>query len=95
MPFPLPFAEPSKESSPQDSIRFIQNQVTQHHRRFSDSIPLIASENLVSPLAAEMFATDLHNRYAEGLPGSRYYEGNADFDPIESHVESLAKRLFA
>ncbi|HIG04031.1 MAG TPA: serine hydroxymethyltransferase [Candidatus Poseidoniales archaeon] len=94
-PFPQPFSEPSKESLPQDSIRFIQNQVTQHHRRFSDSIPLIASENLVSPLAAEMFATDLHNRYAEGLPGSRYYEGNADFDPIESHVESLAKRLFA
>lgn len=94
-PFPAPHVEPIIGPNNFESIRFIQNQVTRHHRRFRDSIPLIASENLVSPLAAEMFATDLHNRYAEGLPGSRYYEGNADFDPIESHVESLAKRLFA
>lgn len=92
--FPDPFAKPADNSSPLDSLNWFHSQVERHHQRFENSIPLIASENLVSPLAAEMFASDLHNRYAEGLPGARYYEGNADYDPIEEHVESLAKRLF-
>jgi len=92
--FPEPHQQPSSESPPSESLKWIQSQVIQHHQRFARSIPLIASENLVSPLAAEMFSSDLHNRYAEGLPGSRYYEGNADYDPIEEHVENLAKRLF-
>jgi len=92
--FPDPLIEPNPNSDPKQSLSFIQGQIFQHHERFRDSIPLIASENLVSPRSAEMFNTDLHNRYAEGLPGSRYYEGNADYDPIESHVEGLAKRLF-
>ena len=93
-PFPEPPAFPPSNAEPSASLHWIQNQVMQHHSRFEKSIPLIASENLVSPRAAEMFCSDLHNRYAEGLPGSRYYEGNADYDPIETHVEDLAKRLF-
>ena len=92
--FPDPLPLPPKNSNLTENISYIQFQVSQHHKRFSDSIPLIASENLVSPLSMEMFSTDLHNRYAEGLPGKRYYEGNIDFDPIESHTENLAKRLF-
>ena len=93
--FPEPFTSPSNDAEPAESVNWLHSQVKRHHQRFASSIPLIASENLVSPLAAEMFATDLHNRYAEGLPGARYYEGNADYDPIEEHVESLAKRLFS
>ena len=92
--FPEPHQQPSGTAPPQESLKWIQSQVIRHHQRFARSIPLIASENLVSPLAAEMFSSDLHNRYAEGLPGSRYYEGNADYDPIEEHVENLAKKLF-
>ena len=92
--FPEPLPVPQENSNLSENINYIQFQVSQHHKRFSRSIPLIASENLVSPLAMEMFATDLHNRYAEGLPGKRYYEGNIDFDPIESHTENLARRLF-
>jgi len=94
-PFPEPIAFPDIDGPVKENLRYIQSQVIQHHRRFQNSVPLIASENLVSPRAAEMFATDLHNRYAEGLPGSRYYEGNADYDPIETHTENLAKRLFS
>jgi len=92
--FPEPHQQPSGTAPPQESLKWMQSQVIRHHQRFARSIPLIASENLVSPLAAEMFSSDLHNRYAEGLPGSRYYEGNADYDPIEEHVENLAKKLF-
>ena len=92
--FPEPLPLPDKKSKMRENLKYIQSQVLQHHHRFSNSIPLIASENLVSPMAMEMFTTDLHNRYAEGLPGKRYYEGNVDFDPIESLTENLAKRLF-
>ncbi len=69
--FPEPSVLPADDSRPLDNLNYIQSQVIQHHKRFCRSIPLIASENLVSPLAMEMFNTDLHNRYAEGLPGKR------------------------
>ncbi|EQD58704.1 serine hydroxymethyltransferase, partial [mine drainage metagenome] len=57
--------------------------VRHHSARFERAIPLIASENLLSPYAKEMLISDLHSRYAEGLPGERYYEGNEDVDTIE------------
>jgi glycine hydroxymethyltransferase len=38
--------------------------------------------------------SDLHGRYAEGLPGKRYYQGCDDFDDIESIGISLAKQVF-
>jgi|GEM_PF-4980753 len=65
-----------------------------HSARFERSIPLIASENLLSPYAKELMISDLHSRYAEGLPGERYYEGNEDVDEIERVCLGLAKRLF-
>ena len=92
--FPEPLKIPKSSSESRESLVFFRNQVEQHHKRFEGSIPLIASENLVSRAAMDMFTTDLHNRYAEGLPGSRYYEGNEDYDPIEVHTEELAKKLF-
>jgi glycine hydroxymethyltransferase len=65
-----------------------------HNAWFRDSIPLIASENVMSPLAREVMNSDLHNRYAEGLPGKRYYQGNIFVDQIETLCENLAKEVF-
>lgn len=65
-----------------------------HNAWFKDSIPLIASENLMSPLAREVMNSDLHNRYAEGLPGRRYYQGNIFVDQIETLCENLTKEVF-
>ena len=65
-----------------------------HNAWFKDSIPLIASENIMSPLAREVMNSDLHNRYAEGLPGRRYYQGNIFVDQIETLCENLAKEVF-
>jgi len=65
-----------------------------HNAWFKDSIPLIASENIMSPLAREVMNSDLHNRYAEGLPGKRYYQGNIFVDQIETLCENLAKEVF-
>jgi glycine hydroxymethyltransferase len=68
--------------------------VKTHSKRFERAIPLIASENLLSPYAKELLISDFHSRYAEGLPGERYYEGNEQVDEVENLCLDLAKRLF-
>jgi glycine hydroxymethyltransferase len=49
----------------------------------------------MSPAAREVINSDLHNRYAEGLPGKRYYQGNIYVDQIETICEDLAREVFA
>ncbi|HUI38533.1 MAG TPA: serine hydroxymethyltransferase, partial [Thermoplasmata archaeon] len=65
-----------------------------HSARFERAIPLIASENLLSPYAKELMISDFHSRYAEGLVGERYYEGNEQVDEVEEICLDLARRLF-
>ncbi len=77
-----------------DEALYIRQMAKKHTELFRNSIPMIASENLLSPLAREVMATDLHNRYAEGTPGERYYQGNEFVDLIEIKVTELAKKLF-
>lgn len=48
----------------------------------------------MSPMAREVQNSDLMNRYAEGLPFKRYYQGNVFVDQIESLCENLAKDVF-
>jgi glycine hydroxymethyltransferase len=73
---------------------YIVQMVDRHHEWFNDSLPMIASENLISPLAREMLVSDFHDRYAEGLPGDRYYHGNVYVDEVEIKAIELAKELF-
>ncbi|MEK9695962.1 MAG: serine hydroxymethyltransferase [Candidatus Poseidoniales archaeon] len=61
---------------------------------YRHGLPMIASENIISPRVAEVVNSDLHGRYAEGLPGKRYYQGCDDFDTIESIGIGLAKEIF-
>ena len=68
--------------------------VKKHSARFERAIPLIASENLLSPYAKELLISDFNSRYAEGLPGERYYEGNEQVDEVENLCLDLARRLF-
>ncbi len=77
----------------EDALK-IRELAIQHNKYFEESIPLIASENVMSPLAREMLLTDLGSRYAEGLPGKRYYQGNQFVDQIEILTTELAKKLF-
>ena len=72
----------------------ILNSVNSSGRHYRDSLPMIASENILSPLVAKAVNSDLHGRYAEGLPGKRYYQGCDDFDSIESLGIESAKRVF-
>ena len=57
-------------------------------------IELIASENFVSEAVMEAMGTPLTNKYAEGLPGKRYYGGCEFVDQIEQLAIDRAKQLF-
>jgi glycine hydroxymethyltransferase len=77
----------------EDAI-WIKDQVKAHTKWFEESLPMIASENLISPLAKEMMISDFHDRYAEGLPGKRYYQGNIYVDKVELKCLELARKIF-
>ncbi len=77
-----------------DDALYIRKLAMEHQKFFRESIPLIASENIMSPLAMEMLTTDLGFRYAEGLPHHRYYQGNFYVDQIEDKVIELSNRVF-
>ncbi len=57
-------------------------------------IELIASENFVSEAVLEAMGTPLTNKYAEGLPGKRYYGGCEFVDQVEQLAIDRAKKLF-
>ncbi len=63
-------------------------------RRQTDGLELIASENFVSPAVLEALGTALTNKYAEGLPGKRYYGGCEVVDKVEQLAIDRAKKLF-
>jgi glycine hydroxymethyltransferase len=55
---------------------------------------MIASENLISPMARRLLVSDFHDRYAEGHPGKRYYQGLVYVDEVERTCRKLALELF-
>ncbi len=73
---------------------FIRNQSRKHTEWFSKSLPMIASENIISPLAREMMLSDFQDKYAEGTVGNRYYEGNRYVDNVERRVKKLTRDIF-
>ncbi len=85
---------PTNVQTPKQLAQSVRGLTRSHNSWFKDSIPLIASENVMSPLAREVLNSDLNNRYAEGLPGKRYYQGNIYVDQIETLCEDLAKDVF-
>ena len=62
--------------------------------RQNDGLELIASENFVSPAVLEALGSPLNNKYAEGLPGKRYYGGCEVVDVVEQLAIDRAKQLF-
>ncbi|MGI5228389.1 serine hydroxymethyltransferase [Actinoallomurus sp. CA-142502] len=68
----------------------IEAEATRQH----DKVRLIASENYVSPAVLEATGSVLTNKYSEGYPGKRYYEGQQVVDPIEELAGERARTLF-
>jgi glycine hydroxymethyltransferase len=68
--------------------------VAEETARQNDGLELIASENFVSPAVLEAMGSPLTNKYAEGLPGKRYYGGCEVVDRVEQLAIDRAKQLF-
>ena len=62
--------------------------------RQRENIELIASENIVSPAVMAAMGSVLTNKYAEGLPGKRYYGGCVYVDEVENIAIQRACQLF-
>ena len=86
---------------PIDSIGFVSafdpelaSMMGREFSRQQDGLELIASENFASPAVIAAMGSILTNKYAEGLPGKRYYGGCHFVDEIEQLCIDRAKQLF-
>jgi glycine hydroxymethyltransferase len=68
--------------------------IAAEEKRQRDSIRLIASENYVSGAVLAATGSVLTNKYSEGYPGKRYYEGQKYIDQVEQLCIDRAKALF-
>jgi len=68
--------------------------VTKELKREQNQIELIASENIVSKAVLEAQGSVFTNKYAEGYPGKRYYQGCAPSDEVEQLAIDRAKEIF-
>ena len=84
------------QASPENlnHAQVVMDAVSDSGTLYREGLGMIASENIVSPMVQKIVASDLHGRYAEGLPYKRYYQGCGDFDTIEELGLNLAKKLF-
>ena len=72
----------------------IRDAIKAEIKRQQDNIILIASENFTSQEVIKTMGSVLTNKYAEGYPGFRYYEGCENMDSIEDIARSRANKLF-
>lgn len=68
--------------------------IAQEKKRQTEMIGLIPSENTVSVDVSKVLSSCLSNKYSEGYPRHRYYEGNQIIDQIEILAQDRVKKLF-
>lgn len=81
-----------KSLSEKDSSIF--DLLAEEKQRQNNNLELIASENFASRAVMEAMGSTLTNKYAEGLPGKRYYGGCEVVDKVEELARERAKKLF-
>jgi len=77
-----------------DTDPLVVELIQKEYGRQQDHLELIASENFTSPAVMAAQGSVLTNKYAEGLPGKRYYGGCEFIDEIEEIAIERAKQLF-
>ena len=87
-------SKPASTSAATETARRLIDAVHSSTELYRHGLGMIASENIISPMVRQAVNSDLHGRYAEGLPGKRYYQGCHDFDTIESIGIELAQEVF-
>ena len=81
--------------NPDSILADVLNIVKAHNKwRRLETINLIASENVMSPLAEYVYLNDMEGRYAEGTSGNRYYQGTKYIDELETKLANLMGYLF-
>lgn len=77
---------------PKDVVEILE--ITTRHNvwRRKETINLIASENVMSPLAELLYINDLSGRYAEGTVGNRFYQGTKYVDVLEDVLSKNSRR---
>ncbi len=88
--YPLRSPGPALRATDPEIAALIDAETT----RQNEGLELIASENFISPAVLEAMGTSLNNKYAEGLPGKRYYGGCEIVDQVEQLAIDRAKQLF-
>src|SRR5438876_12199789 len=88
------FALCSPGEALRDGDHEIAELIEEETTRQREGLELIASENFVSPAVLEAMGSPLTNKYAEGLPGRRYYGGCVVVDKVEQLAIERGKRLF-
>lgn len=78
--------------STRDSLVF--NLIESERKRQEEVLEMIPSENYVSPAVLSAVGSVFMNKYAEGYPGKRYYQGNEFVDKLENLAVLRAKKLF-
>ena len=66
--------------------------LTKAGAHYGSGFPMIASENVISPMVRRACDSDLHGRYAEGLPGKRYYQGATISTPSKPSALTWPRR---
>lgn len=90
--FGLPISHLYNNIMQRDKLIF--DLINKEKQRQQSGIELIASENFTSPQVMEAMGSVLTNKYAEGLPGKRYYGGCEVVDEVEQLAIDRAKKLF-
>src|SRR5882757_6413204 len=83
-------SEPNLKSADPEIAHLIDQEARRQHER----VRLIPSENYASRAVLEATGSVLSNKYSEGYPGKRYYEGQQYIDEVESLAISRVKKLF-
>lgn len=68
--------------------------IKDEEKRQKEVLEMIPSENYTSSDVLEALGTVLNNKYSEGYPNKRYYQGNSVADQVESLAQERAKKLF-
>ncbi len=91
---PASSARPSRARPLEEVDPEIARAIDREVEREARTLELIASENFVSEAVLEALGSVLTNKYAEGLPGKRYYGGCEFVDVAESLAIERAKKIF-
>ena len=84
----------NRENILMEKDQVIFDLIEREHQRQLKGIELIASENFVSDEVMQAMGSYLTNKYAEGLPGHRYYGGCQVVDEVENIARDRVKKLF-